>query len=175
MTRFTLGQLARGAGLARSSLLHYERLGLLAPAGRSAAGYRLYGEAERERLNAICAYRAAGLPLAAIRDALVHRKGDAARVLESHLVELNAQIARLRRSQKSVATLLAEPALRRTSGLRNKGDWVALLRRAGFGEDEMWQWHAEFEAQNPTAHAAFLRSLGLGAREVTQIRRRSAR
>lgn len=35
MTRFTLGQLARGAGLARSSLLHYETLGLLAPAGEA--------------------------------------------------------------------------------------------------------------------------------------------
>ena len=41
-TRLTLGKFARRVGLARSSVLHYESLGLLAPAGRSAAGYRLY-------------------------------------------------------------------------------------------------------------------------------------
>ena len=49
--RFTLGRLARQVGLARSSILHYESIGLLVPGGRSAAGYRLYGSAELERLR----------------------------------------------------------------------------------------------------------------------------
>ncbi|MFO1464873.1 MAG: MerR family transcriptional regulator [Steroidobacteraceae bacterium] len=49
--RFTLGRLASQVGLARSSILHYESIGLLVPGGRSAAGYRLYGGAELERLR----------------------------------------------------------------------------------------------------------------------------
>jgi hypothetical protein len=54
----TLGHLARTYGLARASLLHYEAMGLLVPACRSAAGYRLYGQAEIDRL--IIAFRYPG-------------------------------------------------------------------------------------------------------------------
>ena len=61
----TLGRLARATGLARSSLLHYEALGLLQPRARSDSGYRLYGEAEVQRLQAIRRYREAGLSLEA--------------------------------------------------------------------------------------------------------------
>lgn len=66
----TLGRLARATGLARSSLLHYEALGLLKPLARSEAGYRLYGEAEVERLQHIRRYREAGLSLEAIQQLL---------------------------------------------------------------------------------------------------------
>ena len=38
----TVGRLARRFGLARSTLLYYDRIGVLRPSARSAAGYRLY-------------------------------------------------------------------------------------------------------------------------------------
>lgn len=63
MSYSTLGQLARDSGLARASLLHYEALGRLLPATRSARGYRLYGKREIERLRDIRRYREAGLTL----------------------------------------------------------------------------------------------------------------
>ena len=173
MTRLTLGQLAREAGLARSSLLHYEAVGLLLPSGRSAGGYRLYDEAQRERLRAICAYRAAGLSLAAIRSVFASRGDEAAQILEAHLLALNDEIARLRHRQKAIATLLAQPSFRRRGGPRGKDAWVALLRRAGFDEAQMDRWHAEFEAENPDSHAAFLGSLGLKEQEARAIRRRA--
>lgn len=169
-TRLTLGQLVRESGLARSSLLHYEALGLLVPAGRSAAGYRLYSDEQRERLRAICAYRAAGLPLTAIRELLKGQGDTAAQILESHLMALNEQIARLKHRQKMIATLLAQPSFRRRGRPRGKQAWVALLRRAGFDDAEMDRWHAEFEADNPDLHAAFLMSLGLADEEIKMIR-----
>ncbi len=172
--RLTLGQLARDAGLARSSLLHYESLGLLVPSGRSAAGYRLYDDAQRERLRAICAYRAAGLSLAAIKELLKSHGDAAAHILESHLLGLNEQIARLKHRQKTIATLLAQPSLRRRNGPRGKKAWVALLRRAGFDDVDMDRWHAEFEAENPELHTAFLNSLGLANEEVQAIRLRAS-
>lgn len=173
MTRLTLGLLAREAGLARSSLLHYETLGLLVPSGRSAGGYRLYDAAQRERLRAICAYRAAGLSLAAIRDLLASKEGEAAHILESHLMALNEEVARIRRRQQTIATLLAQPSFRKRVRRGGKEAWVALLRRAGFDDEDMDLWHAEFEAENPHTHESFLRSLGLAEDEVKAIGRRA--
>lgn len=173
--RLTLGQLARAAGLARASLLHYESLGLLAPAARSPAGYRLYGAAELERLQAIRRFRAAGLSLAAIRDLLAGAPGQdpagPAALLEARLLGLCAEVERLRGQQQMLARLLAAPEFRSGRSCHGKAAWVALLRRAGFDEAAMRRWHADYETDAPREHAAFLRSLGLTAAEVAAIRR----
>lgn len=173
----TLGRLARATGLARASLLHYESLGLLAPASRSGSGYRLYGDAEIERLRAIRRYREAGLSLAVICDLLAsgkkdsRRKADPAVLLESRLLDLTNEVERLRAQQRLLARILAAPEFRTTHHCRDKAAWSALLRRAGFTDEEMRQWHVGFEAENPAAHAAFLKSLGLAPAEVRAIRR----
>ncbi|HKT91544.1 MAG TPA: MerR family DNA-binding protein, partial [Paraburkholderia sp.] len=130
-------------------------------------------ETQHERLRAICAYRAAGLPLAAIRDILASEGNAAAQILEAHLMALTAEISRLKERQKVIATLLAQPSFRRGDKQRGKDAWVAMLRCAGFDEAEMDRWHAGFEAENPDSHAAFLASLGLTREEVKAIRRRA--
>ena len=76
---FNLGQLCKAVGLARSSVLNYEAIGLLVPQGRSPAGYRLYGEAQLERLRTIRRLREAGLALEDIR-VLLDRRGGTGRV-----------------------------------------------------------------------------------------------
>ena len=53
----TISALARRFGLSRSALLHYDRIGLLSPSGRSLAGYRCYSEADADRLRAIQTFR----------------------------------------------------------------------------------------------------------------------
>lgn len=45
----TVGVLARRFGLARSTLLYYDRLGLLRPSSRSRAGYRSYSPADERK------------------------------------------------------------------------------------------------------------------------------
>jgi DNA-binding transcriptional MerR regulator len=177
----TLGALGRLAGLARSSLLHYEALGLLRPMRRSAAGYRFYGEAEVEQLRAIRRLRDAGLPLAAIVQMLGAQASRGAKapkdpsepatLIEARLLGICAEVEDLRRQQKLLARLLAMPEFRAGDPCSDKASWVALLRRAGFTEEDMWQWHADFEAESPAAHAAFLRSLRLSATDVAAIRR----
>jgi len=170
----TLGRLARTVGLARASLLNYERLGLLRPAGRTAAGYRWYEDGEVERLQAIRRFREAGLTLPMIRELLRPRataRSAPAAVLEARLLELCREVERLRAQQQLLARLLAAPAFRKEHRCKDKTAWVALLRRAGLSEAQMQTWHAQFEADDPTAHAVFLRSLGLSAAEVERIRR----
>lgn len=172
--RLTLGQLGKRVGLARSSLLHYEALGLLTPAGRSLAGYRLYGAGELERLQEICRLRDAGLSLADIQGLLAatgaNHAGPAA-LLEKRLLELSRAIEGIREQQRQLARLLAAPAFQQRGKRWSKDAWVALLRQAGFDDEAMQQWHVEFERESPQDHAAFLKSLGIKPAEIAGIRR----
>ncbi len=70
MKLLSVSQLARRTGVTVRTLHHYEACGLLQPAVRSAAGYRLYGEAELRRLQHIVSLKALGLTLDAIRGSL---------------------------------------------------------------------------------------------------------
>lgn len=179
MTLVTLGHLGRDSGLARASLLHYEALGLLVPAARTAAGYRLYGPREIERLRTIRRYREAGLSLSAIVALLSPGTAEredpttpAAR-LEARLIDLSREVEALRAQQRSLAQLLAAPEFHAGWMRCDKAAWVALLRRAGFDEEQMQRWHQDFEAAAPDSHEAFLVSLGLDAEEVAAIREAS--
>lgn len=53
----TVGELARRAGLTVRALRHYDEIGLLSFQRRTWAGYRLYGEAEIQRLQQIASPR----------------------------------------------------------------------------------------------------------------------
>jgi len=59
--------------------------------------------------------------------------------------------------------------LRRSRALTKKR-WVALLRASGLNDDDMHQWHVEFERMEPEAHRDFLESLGIPKAEVRSIR-----
>lgn len=65
-----IGELAAASGLSVRALRHYDDLGLLAPAQRTASGYRLYAAVEVRRLYRIVALRRLGLGLEAIGVAL---------------------------------------------------------------------------------------------------------
>jgi MerR family transcriptional regulator, thiopeptide resistance regulator len=54
-------------GVSVRTLHHYDAIGLLVPGGRTAAGYRLYTEADLLRLQQILIGRELGLPLEEIR------------------------------------------------------------------------------------------------------------
>ena len=70
MKLLSVSQLARRTGVTVRTLHHYEACGLLQPSARSAAGYRLYGEAELRRLQHIVSLKTLGLTLDAIRGSL---------------------------------------------------------------------------------------------------------
>ncbi|MAW86641.1 MAG: hypothetical protein CMJ42_08950 [Phyllobacteriaceae bacterium] len=57
---YRISQLAESVGLSRATLLYYEKLGLL-KGKRQANGYRLYTEADRQRLQLLQQLQAGGL------------------------------------------------------------------------------------------------------------------
>ena len=62
-----IGEVARLAGVPTKTLRYYEELGLLSPAGRTSAGYRLYGRRELEQIGFIRRAKLMGLTLEQIR------------------------------------------------------------------------------------------------------------
>ncbi|MBM5810622.1 MAG: MerR family transcriptional regulator [Gammaproteobacteria bacterium] len=169
----TIGRLARQFGLSRSSLLYYDRIGLLRPSGRSDGNYRLYTPADVERLARIALYREAGLPLASIGRVLAGQPfhPEVGQVLEERLAGINGEIAALRRQQQVIVRLLNNPRARRRTRILTRQSWTALLRSTGLTEADMRRWHVEFERRAPEAHQDFLESLGIDAGGIREIRR----
>jgi DNA-binding transcriptional MerR regulator len=168
-----ISQVGRRFRLSRSALLYYDRLRLVRPSYRTAAGYRLYSAEDEARLAKICRYREAGLSLAAIGrllDDAEEKRSAVGVALHCRLTELNGEIAALRRQQQVVLGLLPRRGHDRRARAMTKEKWIALLRSVGLSDAEMRQWHGAFERQAPAAHQDFLESLGIPAAEICRIR-----
>lgn len=170
----TIGDLARKLGLSRSTLLYYDKRGLLRPSGRSETNrYRNYGPEEWERARRILAFRDLGLSLDGIARILDGR-GSLAALLEQRLLTLGEQIAALRAQQRLVLAALGSPALSAQSRCLEKERWVEILAAAGLDEFGRARWHREFERLAPGAHQDFLEALGLPGPEIAAIRSEAA-
>jgi len=166
----TVTHLARACGLSRSTVLYYEAMKLLKPARRSAGNYRMYSENDLQRLRQICVYRTAGLKLGDIRSILDVARSDAAVVLKRRLVELNEEIEKMRDHQKAIARLLKDTDRLGRLPMVTKQKWVEVMRGAGFSDEDMRRWHAQFEASAPEEHQEFLEFLHIPDDEVRSIR-----
>lgn len=167
----TVGRLARRYGLSRSTLLYYDRIGLLSPSRRSEAGYRLYTDGDAVRLEKILLFRGVGLPLESISALLASESGSVAEALEERLLRINAEIGSLRRQQELVLELLKDSQAGRRARVMDKTSWVSLLRATGLDDRDMEKWHSEFERLAPEAHQDFLEFLGIHGPEIDSIRR----
>ncbi|MBI4890409.1 MAG: MerR family transcriptional regulator, partial [Acidobacteria bacterium] len=162
---WTVTKLARACGLSRTTVLYYESIGLLKAVRRGSGNYRCYTEDDLARLRQICVYRDAGLKLEDIGVLLGRKGGEAAAVLRNRLVELDAEIARLRGHQQAILALLKASIPRRIE-MVSKEKFVAVMKAAGFTEEDMQRWHTEFEKLSPVEHQEFLEFLHIPAEEI---------
>jgi len=72
---FTVGDLAKLTGVTVRALHHYDEIGLVRPSERTAAGYRLYTDADVHRLQQVLLFRELGLPLEEIAAAIEQTAG----------------------------------------------------------------------------------------------------
>jgi DNA-binding transcriptional MerR regulator len=92
---YTIGELAGRSGISVRTIRFYSDTGLVPPADRTQAGYRLYDDDGIARLDLIGTLRALDVDLAAIRRVLA-RELEIADVLRAHAGALDAQIRVLR-------------------------------------------------------------------------------
>lgn len=170
MTSLTVGKLAAKFGLSRSTLLYYDGIGLLSPASHEKGEYRLYGPLEEQRLEQICLYRRAGIPLREIVKILEAPDTGLKEVLERRLTDLNREIDDLLDQQRVIAGLLQNPQILQQPWAMTRELWVDLLARSGFSEEDMHGWHRAFERKDPEKHHLFLQHLQIPADEIELIR-----
>ena len=109
----TIGRLAERLGINTRTIRYYERLGLIPPAPRTEAGYRLYDGADEERIRFIKSAQRLGFTLGEVKEALAFReRGEppcryVAGVIEERLGEVNQRLLELRAFKRELTELSA--------------------------------------------------------------------
>lgn len=101
---YTVGQVARLAGVTVRTMHHYDEIGLLPPSGRAANGYRSYTDVDVARLQRILSWRELGFDLEQVA-ALVATDGSADDVLDQLRRQHAQLLTRIDRLQAVAATV----------------------------------------------------------------------
>lgn len=95
MARRTVSEVAALAGVTVRTLHHYDDIGLLRPAERTDAGYRLYDDGDVARLHAIVTWRSLGFPLDEVRALLDDPDQEPLETMRLHRSRLLEEIGEL--------------------------------------------------------------------------------
>lgn len=151
---YRISELAGKVGLSRSTLLYYEKQGLL-HGTRQTNGYRCYSDKDVQRLYLLQQLQAGGLTLKECKsflDSKVERT-----VLEKRLQQLDKEIAQKQQARDLLAALLGEGSLRpwhqQTDKLAPDAhlDW---LKQQGFNEQQAL--HLKWLSKDMNAHDQYM-------------------
>ena len=100
----TVKQIADRVGVPSRTIRYYDRIGLVSPADRSAAGYRLYAPQDEDKLRFVRQAKGLGFSLDEIRELIEAADHGSCRdvvpelerLLDEKVAEVDAQIADLR-------------------------------------------------------------------------------
>jgi MerR family copper efflux transcriptional regulator len=110
-TMLNIGEAAQASGVSAKMIRHYEAIGLMPAARRTASGYRVYDEQDIRVLQFIHRGRALGFSLENIAGLLAlwqdkdRASADVRRLAEQHIGELNRKIAELESMKRTLEAL----------------------------------------------------------------------
>ncbi|MGG0178623.1 MerR family transcriptional regulator [Gottfriedia acidiceleris] len=81
---YTVQKLGLLAGISTRTLRYYDEIGILKPARINSSGYRIYGQAEVDRLQQILFYRELGMNLENIKEIITSPDFNSAKALNEH-------------------------------------------------------------------------------------------
>lgn len=90
-------------------------------------------------------------------------------LLSQHFQSIEQKIQQLRLQQKAILLLLDKAKLLEKQQV-SKAEWVEVMQAAGLSEQDMSDWHRQFEQLQPQQHQRFLELLGIGNKEIAKIR-----
>lgn len=111
MNGFTIGKVAKSAGLGIETVRFYEREGLITPLARTESNYRLYAEDGIVRLRFIKRAKTLGFSLREIKELLFLRsnpdatKEDVKEQIEEKIDDIRTRIRDLKKIQKTLEAL----------------------------------------------------------------------
>lgn len=111
MKKYTISQAAAHSGLSAKMIRDYESKGLLPPATRNEAGYRLYAERDLHTLLFIAHARELGFSLMQIKDLLAlwqnknRSSAEVKKMAEAHIAELEQKAQQLHDMAEMLRTL----------------------------------------------------------------------
>ncbi len=106
-----IGETAKASGVSAKMIRHYESIGLIAPALRTDAGYRVYRARDVEVLRFIHRSRELGFPLEQIKTLLAlwqdkqRASKDVRAMAQMHIAELDRKIAAMQAMKRTLETL----------------------------------------------------------------------
>jgi MerR family copper efflux transcriptional regulator len=125
----SIGRVAENSGVTAETIRYYERLGLLPPPARTAAGYRQYSESVVHRLSLIRNAQRFGFSLAAIRGFL--------RVREAGGTPCREVRAAAQRMLDAMDTQIAELRSTRTRMRHTLRGWDRTLEQTPAGQQAL--------------------------------------
>ena len=109
--KLNIGDTAKASGVTAKMIRHYEAIGLIAPAQRTDAGYRVYTERDVQVLQFVHRSRALGFSLDQIKTllALWQDQGRASKdvraMANQHIAALDRKIADMQSMRRTLASL----------------------------------------------------------------------
>lgn len=88
---YTVQRLGQLAGISTRTLRYYDEIELLKPARINSSGYRIYGQAEVDRLQQILFYRELGISLESIKDIVTAPAFNGVKALKEHREKLHVK------------------------------------------------------------------------------------
>ncbi|MGH8081966.1 MAG: Cu(I)-responsive transcriptional regulator [Lysobacter sp.] len=106
-----IGEAAQLSAVSAKMIRHYESIGLIPPANRSVAGYRLYSDADLHRLRFVKRSRSLGFSIKQIETLLglwdnrARESSEVKRLALDHAAELAQKIAEMQTMQRTLEQL----------------------------------------------------------------------
>ena len=162
-------EFAKRAGVTIRALHHYDRLGLLKPSGRTAAGYRLYTDRDLVRLEQIVALKFIGFPLSQIRDVLNRKDLDVTamlrqqrRIIAEKRDHLDRAIRAIERAEQAVSSGEQTdwepfPKIIEVIQMQTKKDWMKKYYTEEQLDDMRKRWTPELQAESERGWAELIR------------------